>query len=69
MRGKIYTPEYYLERAQACDLLALETAREDARDKFRFLAAQWRAFAEDGKQALADDCEQSEQHSHIDVIV
>ena len=69
MRGKTYTPEYCLERARACELLARETAQEEARDKFRSLAAQWRVLAEDGEQVSADEAEELEQHIHIDVTV
>ena len=61
MSGEVYTPERCLERARACELLALQTVQEEARNKFQFLAAQWRA--------LADDERQLEEHSHIDVMV
>lgn len=68
MVGKMYTPQYCFERARMCDLLALETVQEEARNKFRSLAAQWRALADDEGQVPAGDVQQLEEDSHIDVI-
>jgi hypothetical protein len=67
MTGKIYTLQYCLERARMCELLAQETVQEEASSKFRSLAAQWRALANDGDQAPADDVEQLKKGSHINV--
>ncbi len=65
--AKMYTPEYCRKRARACDLLARETVQEEARNRLRELAAQWRALADDGEQAPAVGCEQLEEDMHIDV--
>jgi hypothetical protein len=54
----MYTPQYCLERARKCELFALETVQEEARDRFRALAAQWRALADDEDQASADNADQ-----------
>jgi hypothetical protein len=61
MSVEVYAPERCLERARGCELLALQTVQEEARNKFRFLAAQWRA--------MADDERQLEEHRHINVMV
>ena len=39
--------------------------QEEARNRLRELAAQWRALADDGEQAPAVGCEQLEEDMHI----
>jgi hypothetical protein len=50
MSVEVYTLERCLEGARACEFLALQTVQEEARNKFRFLAAQWRAMADEERQ-------------------